>query len=83
MYIMIYINLIIKWSHLQHRIHTYIRNRKMADIYRAAEAGNLKMLYKWLKNGTSPDSFLKALSFACNSSRPTDLAGTVADLLTS
>ena len=32
----------------------------MADIYRAAEAGNLKMLYKWLKNGTSPDSFLKA-----------------------
>jgi len=32
----------------------------MADIYRAAEAGNLKALYKWLKGGTSPDSFLKA-----------------------
>jgi hypothetical protein len=32
----------------------------MADIYRAAESGNLQALFKWLKKGTPVDSFLKA-----------------------
>ena len=34
--------------------------RPMADIYRAAESGNLQALFKWLKKGTPVDSFLKA-----------------------
>ena len=32
----------------------------MADIYRAAESGNLQALFKWLKKGTPVDSSLKA-----------------------
>lgn len=33
---------------------------RMADIYRAAESGNLQALYKWLKKGEPVDSSLKA-----------------------